>query len=263
LAWYHVKAFSQLLGTIFSLIHYFWLIFFPQSENGFSVVEAFVKKGGKAIDALSVYLSERAKIEKEYAESLQKLLKKTEAITEFGSMDKIWQKARQEFENEVNLHTGLAQELKVCGAAVATSEKDLKKQSKAHLETASKVSKDFQHMSQAIAKGQQKYHKSCMDNQKIDQEVTAAQSNPKNLAKVRTRPTGLASEGCSIVSSLPQALEKQKKGQKEQASAEQEYQSSIQKLTAFQPTYEDKTKSSLDVRISHSHTHTRPNVNCL
>jgi hypothetical protein len=186
-------------------------------------VEEHLKKGSKAIDMLSSYLSERAKVEEEYAKSLQKLLKKTEAIADIGSLDKIWHKARTEMENECNLRTAFAQELKTAGKSVTDVASELKKTRKKHLSDAQSQKKEYDSLNSNIGKAQTKYNKACTEADKADQEVKTSEG--KNL---------------------PKAQQKQQKAQQEKSKSEQEYSGAVQKLTQFQPTWEDKMTVAYD-----------------
>jgi myosin heavy subunit len=202
------------------------LLLLLQGEGGYTAVAAFVKKGSKAVEMLSDYMTERAKIEEEYAKSLQKLLKKSHDITEYGGLDRVWMKARSEMESESTAHLSFAGELKTAGAAVASVAKDIKKQSKSHLETAERMYKEHKTLHKNITSSQEKYNNTCKNNEKIDQEVAAAAGNPKNLGK---------------------AQQKQVKGQQDAAKAQQEYQAAVQKLQQFQTAFEEKVASSLDM----------------
>lgn len=193
------------------------------ADGGLAIVEEHLKKGSKAIDMLSSYLSERAKIEEEYAKSLQKLLKKSESIVDVGSLDKIWQKARSEMENECNLRNALAQELKVNGKAVTDVAAELKKTRKKHLSDAQNQKKEYDSLQSNINKSQTKYNKSCAEAEKADQEVKTSEG--KNL---------------------PKAQQKQQKAQQEKSKSEQEYNMAVQKLTQFQPSWEEKMVAAYD-----------------
>lgn len=194
-----------------------------QADNGVSIVEEHLKKGSKAIDMLSSYITERAKAEEEYAKALQKLLKKTEAIADVGSLDKIWQKARTEMESECNLRTAFAQELKTAGKTVTDVATELKKTRKKHLSDAQSQKKEYDSLNSNITKAQTKYNKACVEADKADQE--AKTSEGKNL---------------------PKAQQKQQKAQQEKSKSEQEYSGAVQKLTQFQPTWEDKMIAAYD-----------------
>lgn len=193
-------------------------------EGGFPVVSTFHKTGMKNIDHLAAIFTERASIESDYVKQLQKLSKKLGEIVEQGRLADTLGKIKEEVDGEATQRSQFVTELKTHAATLGAVQKEVKKASKSPLGEAEKANKEYHTLSSNITKAKAKYDKACQENAANDAKVRQ-EADPKLKAKLESAQQKLA---------------------KAQTSAEQEYQASIQKLTSYQPQYEEKLRTAYD-----------------
>jgi len=188
-----------------------------------------INEGKKAFDALAAFFAERAKIEEAYANSLEKLLKKTEDVVEIGSVKVSWDVVCAELDKRSKLHHSLSAQFK--NSVVGPIDNFIKEQQKKRKETltdASKLIKDYRKMVSSIEKSQEKYNKT-------SQQKTALE------AKIEQAKTGGKAD-----KQMSKLNKTQQKTSKEITLSEAEYQDQINKLTSYQPEWESKVGTLYD-----------------
>lgn len=112
--------------------------------DGFDVIEKRLDQGMKSSDMLTYYVVERSNIEKGYAEKLQSLIRKTQALTEVGSSREAWLSMRGETDNLANVHLEFAKQLnEKIGVPMAKFKEDQRKLRKQYLGDAAKLNREM------------------------------------------------------------------------------------------------------------------------
>lgn len=200
-----------------------YLLILLKEGTGFNDVIAHLKSS-KSLEFLANYLNERSSAEQEFCKQLQKMSKKFESLNEYGTIQKLFSSIKDEIDKEAELRMKFAQDLKQYANEISSSSKEFKKSQKQNFSEYDKLSKEFKSYVSKVSSAQSKYYKICSDNVQIDAKFQR-ETDPK------------------VQNKLQQSL---LKGQKIQASAEQEYQSAVQKQYNFQPQYFQKTETIFD-----------------
>ncbi|KAM9967082.1 hypothetical protein ACTFIR_007319 [Dictyostelium discoideum] len=194
--------------------------------NGFETIEKRMNQGTESTRLFLLFLKERAAIEENYSKSLQKLLKSTSQLIEYGTLRDAWYGVRGEAESLVRVHHELGQKIeKDIVAPFSKFKSEQKKVKKNFLYDAYKLNKERKDMESSITKTRAKYD----DYSKQAETIAITMETAKN--------TKTAAEVGKIQSKL-------QKIQRDASSAEQDYRDSVNKLSMYQPTWEDKVSSN-------------------
>lgn len=150
--------------------------------------------------------------------------KKFESLNEFGTIQTLFLSVKDEIDKESELRMKFAQDLKQYASEISQCSKEFKKNQKQNINEYDKLCKEFKSYVTKVSSAQSKYYKICSDNVQIESKLQR-ETDPK------------------VQNKLQQSL---LKGQKNQASSEQEYQNAVQKQYNFQPQYFQKTESIFD-----------------
>eukprot|EP01113_Clastostelium_recurvatum_P041507 TRINITY_DN6601_c0_g1_i1.p1 TRINITY_DN6601_c0_g1~~TRINITY_DN6601_c0_g1_i1.p1 ORF type:complete len:475 (-),score=137.49 TRINITY_DN6601_c0_g1_i1:56-1411(-) len=215
----HLPQLSAMSNLSFA--DHFW------GPNGFDVVEKRLNQGTDAIKLFAYFMEERASIEERYASSLQKLLKATGNLQEFGTLRDCWLAIRGETENIAKQHQQLGQTLlKDLNQPLNKFRDDQAKMRKQYLNEAWKVQKERKDLEGKIQKSKERYDdtaKKAELNQGIADRAKTENKSQNDVVKL---------------------VAKAQKYAKEEMLFEHEYKESINKMKSFQPTWEEKTAST-------------------
>ncbi|KYQ92834.1 SH3 domain-containing protein [Tieghemostelium lacteum] len=191
--------------------------------NGFEVIEKRMNEGSESTKLFNYFMKERAAIEESYSKSLSKLLKNTQALNEFGTLRDAWFAVRGECESLVRVHHELSVKLDkdIAGpfSKFKTEQKKIKKQ---YMNDATKLNREKKDLENNINRAKAKFD----DYSKQAETTAASMESAKNSGK-----------NASEIGKISQKLQKINSSQ---SIAEQEYKDHVNKLTAYQPQWEEK-----------------------
>lgn len=192
-------------------------------SNGFDVIEKRLVQGSESAKLLAYFLEERAIIEETYSKGLLKLLKATQALTEFGTLREAWFGVRGETENLAKIHHDLSVTLhKDLAMPMKKFKDDQQKVKSQYLADVWKLNKERRTLDGNIVKSKEKYFDFGKKYEQAQQKVEQAKSQGKPPAAVQDLTL------------------KAQKSAKEEMLFEQEYKEAITKLAQFQPIWEEK-----------------------
>ncbi|KAF2070885.1 hypothetical protein CYY_007803 [Polysphondylium violaceum] len=194
--------------------------------SGFETVEKRINEGTESTRLFVYFMKERASIEENYSKSLQKLLKNTQQLTEFGTLRDAWFAMRGEVETQIRVHHELGNKLvNDIAAPFSKFKSEQKKVKKGFLEDAYKLNRERKDMEQKISKSKVKYDDYSRQAEQMAVQMESAKS------------TKAASE----IGKIQQKLQKL---QREASLFEKDYRDYVGKLSAYQPQWEEKVSST-------------------
>ncbi|EGC34333.1 hypothetical protein DICPUDRAFT_48387 [Dictyostelium purpureum] len=195
-------------------------------QSGFDVLEKRVNEGTESTRLFLYFMKERASIEESYAKSLQKLLKNTSDLNEYGTLRDAWFAVRGEVESLVRVHNELS--TKIDKDIVSPFEKfksEQKKVKKSFLHDGYKLNKERKDLENNINKYKTKYddYSKQAETMAIQMETAKNTKTAQEIGKIQV---------------------KLQKLQKEAHLFEQDYKDAVNKLSGYQPTWEEKVSSN-------------------
>jgi hypothetical protein len=174
------------------------------------------------MDLLLVLVSEHYKLEENYGRELKKILKKVEELQEIGTVQKVWEGVKAEMDKIAMSHINMANQLRAAVyGPIETFAKEQKETRKTQLIEVKELMREYNHLHTNITRAKGKYDQRCLEA--VNTEKQLEQSKSKSAPK-----------------------QKLQKVQKDQQTAEQEYQATVQKLASYQPTWETKLSQLVD-----------------
>jgi len=191
---------------------------------GPDVIEKRLNQGSESNRLFCYFLEEFAVVEEVYARGLSKLLKSTAPLVEFGTLRDCWLAIRGEVENLAKIHHDLGNALrKDMGTPLNKFKDDQGKTRRQHLADAWKLNKERKNLESNVTRLRERYEEYAKKAEAAQQKVEQAKSANKPQSEISKLTTSA------------------QKYAKEEMLFEHEYKESILKLTAFQPTWEEKT----------------------
>eukprot|EP01125_Pyxidicula_operculata_P016138 TRINITY_DN5524_c0_g3_i1.p1 TRINITY_DN5524_c0_g3~~TRINITY_DN5524_c0_g3_i1.p1 ORF type:complete len:824 (+),score=268.23 TRINITY_DN5524_c0_g3_i1:378-2849(+) len=198
-------------------------------DQGYVVLDQFFSDRSTSSQNLIRFMSDLAKYEEQYANGLEKLIKRFgNQVSEIGTLEDTWKVLLNQLEKYAKMINDRSTKLQNDSNTLDQFDKENSRIVKKDLGEAKKLLNDYQAQHLQMTRSRGKYNKACQLGQELDKQIQVAKTQTSDKDKNNQ------------LSKLEKDRQKTEKVAKQLNSA---YKESVEKLTTYQPTWEKKLRN--------------------